>query len=81
MALNTINRRPVQIDNEELPYTDGFSKTYRFGIDSVIKVQRKNPVGFTWFVPLTHFAGLVVLFGFFEALKKDLRTSPKNRMM
>ena len=25
MALNTINRRPVQIDNEELPYTDRFS--------------------------------------------------------
>ena len=25
MALNTINRPPVQIDNEELPYTDGFS--------------------------------------------------------
>ena len=24
MALNTINRRPVQIDNEELPYTDRF---------------------------------------------------------
>ena len=24
MALNTINRRPVQIDNEELPFTDRF---------------------------------------------------------
>ena len=53
-------------------------KTYCFGIDSVIKVQRKNPVGFPWFVPLTHFAGLVVLLGFFEAFKKDLRTSPKT---
>ena len=56
-------------------------KTYCFGIDSVIKVQRKNPVGFPLFVPLTHFAGLVVLLGFFEAFKKDLRTSPKNRML
>ena len=30
MALNTTNRRPVQIDNEELPYTDRF--TYRGSI-------------------------------------------------
>ena len=52
------------------------------GIPShVIKVQRKNPLGIPWFVPLTHFAGLVVLLGFFEAFKKDLRTSPKNRML
>ena len=33
-------------------------KTYCFGMNSVIKVQRKNPVGFPLFVPLTHFAGL-----------------------
>ena len=31
MALNTINRPPVQIDNEERPYTDGFSY-----LDSII---------------------------------------------
>ena len=59
---------------------DGRLRTWKhcFGIDSVIKVQRKNPVGFRWFVPFTHFAGLAVLLGFFEAFKKDLRTSPKT---
>ena len=35
-------------------------------------------MGFRWFVPFTHFAGLAVLLGFFEAFKKDLRTSPKT---
>ena len=71
MALNTINRRPVQIDNEELPYTDRFSYLGSIisrdgGADLEIQSRLRNSARNSLF---------------FEAFKKDLRTSPKNRML
>ena len=44
MALNTINRPPVQIDNEERPYTDGFSFSFRRdgGADLDIQSRLRN---------------------------------------